>query len=80
MSGQEIIPLFDPPHLLKGIRNNLLTKDLEINWRKPLEERLTASWRTIVLTYFIDQQSPGPNHLKNLSDKHIFIEGKKKCV
>ena len=28
--GQQIIPLYDPPHLLKGIRNNLLTKNIEV--------------------------------------------------
>jgi len=24
--GQNIVPIYDPPHLLKGIRNNLLFK------------------------------------------------------
>lgn len=28
VDGQEIIPLYDPPHLLKGMRNNLLNKEL----------------------------------------------------
>lgn len=28
INDKEIIPLFDVPHLLKGLRNNLLTKDL----------------------------------------------------
>lgn len=28
IGDNEIIPLFDPPHLIKGIRNNFLTKDL----------------------------------------------------
>lgn len=27
INNQEIIPLFDPPHLLKTIQNNLMTKD-----------------------------------------------------
>ena len=25
-----IIPLFDPPHLIKGMRNNFLTKNIEV--------------------------------------------------
>ncbi|KAL4716986.1 hypothetical protein ACJJTC_001847 [Scirpophaga incertulas] len=29
INGQEIIPLYDPPHLLKGIRNNLMSKNLK---------------------------------------------------
>ena len=33
VDGHEIIQLFDPPHLLKCIRNNLLTKDLEFVWQ-----------------------------------------------
>lgn len=28
VNGRKIIPLFDTPHLIKGIRNNLLTKDM----------------------------------------------------
>lgn len=28
IDGTKIFPVFDPPHLLKGLRNNLLTKDL----------------------------------------------------
>jgi hypothetical protein len=28
VQNEEIIPLFDTPHLLKGIRNNFLTNDL----------------------------------------------------
>lgn len=28
VDGNLIIPLFDPPHLLQCIRNNLLTKEL----------------------------------------------------
>lgn len=30
INSQEIIPLYDPPHLLKGIRNNLLSKKFEL--------------------------------------------------
>lgn len=28
IDGEEIVPLYDPPRLLKRIRNNMLTKDL----------------------------------------------------
>lgn len=30
LSGQQISPLFDPPHSIKGISNNFLTKDIEV--------------------------------------------------
>lgn len=29
INGHEIVPIYDPPHLIKGIRNNLLNKDLK---------------------------------------------------
>lgn len=29
---QDIIHIYDPPHLLKSIRNNLLTKNVKFNW------------------------------------------------
>lgn len=29
VNGQKIFPLFDTPHLLKGIRNNFLQKDIK---------------------------------------------------
>lgn len=36
IDGIEVIPLFDPPHLIKGIRNNLLpiTKKNKKNFKK----------------------------------------------
>ncbi|TGZ56290.1 hypothetical protein DBV15_11737 [Temnothorax longispinosus] len=39
VDNAEIVALYDPPHLIKGIRNNLLTKDLTINCKndKPIE-------------------------------------------
>ncbi|RVE47945.1 hypothetical protein evm_007459 [Chilo suppressalis] len=38
IKGRKIIPLYDPPHLIKGIRNNLLNKDMtyEIDGKKKL--------------------------------------------
>lgn len=29
INDQEVIPLYDPPHLIKGIRNNLISKHLK---------------------------------------------------
>lgn len=31
VNGHKIYPIFDPPHILKGIRNNLLNKDLKFS-------------------------------------------------
>lgn len=55
-SGQDIISLYDPPHLLKGIRNNLLTKNLEINVNVTKnEQRQFASWSIIEQAYTMDK-------------------------
>ncbi|XP_039302727.1 uncharacterized protein LOC105207257 isoform X2 [Solenopsis invicta] len=46
--GQNIVPIYDPPHLLKGICNNLLLKNLEINaTNSGKKERQFASWDII---------------------------------
>ncbi|KYN14912.1 hypothetical protein ALC57_12875 [Trachymyrmex cornetzi] len=45
LGNQEIVHLYDPPHLLKGIRNNLLNKDLVLD---TMETNIkTASWDVI---------------------------------
>lgn len=33
INEKEIVPLYDPPHLLKGIRNNFLKADIKFKWR-----------------------------------------------
>lgn len=42
ISGQHIIPLYDPPHLLKGMRNNFLSKDIEIIFPNEMNEESNA--------------------------------------
>ncbi|XP_046405826.1 uncharacterized protein LOC124170861 [Ischnura elegans] len=49
----QVIPLFDPPHLLKGMRNGLLTKDLKFCLQG---ENKTASWQHILQFYAIDHR------------------------
>ena len=71
----EIIPLFDPPHLLKCIRNNLLDKDLEFNWRTGKEEksRTFANWDHLIQTYEVD--TFGNRRIratKHLTDQHVY--------
>lgn len=48
IDGKEIIPLYDPPHLIKGIRDNLLSKDLKFIIDK--KEKL-AKWDHILKLY-----------------------------
>ena len=71
----EIIPLFDPPHLLKCIQNNLLDKDLEFDFRigKEENERTFANWDHLIQTYEIDTFGSGRiRTMKHLTDQHVY--------
>lgn len=77
IDGIEIVPLYDPPHLLKGIRNNLVTKDLifYLNGEKKI-----AKWRHIVQFYEIDKLrlDIGERMTPKLTDAHIYPDRLKK--
>jgi len=53
IDGKEIIPIYDPPHLLKCIRNNLYTKDVVFTIDN-IEH--TASWDHIRTMYDNDKK------------------------
>lgn len=73
--GQKII-LYDPPHLLKGIRNNFLEKDIEINIEeKGLNVKAIASWNIIETAYKLDTNINLLNRqLKKLTEQHYYKE------
>ncbi|KMR04828.1 heterogeneous nuclear ribonucleoprotein l-like protein [Lasius niger] len=72
--GQNIVPIYDPPHLLKGIRNNLLYKNLEINTtNSKTNERQFASWDIIELAYKMDINTNTLNRqVPKLTDEHVI--------
>ncbi|XP_076247801.1 uncharacterized protein LOC143187475 [Calliopsis andreniformis] len=77
VDGIQLIPLYDPPHLIKGIRNNLLNKDLEINvtpGRKECERQF-ASWRIIEQAYNMDISGYVVRPMmKRLTNEHVVPE------
>lgn len=77
VGDNEIIPLFDAPHLLKGIRNNLLTKNLK--FKKDLKIR-EARWSHLRQFYELDlqQSTIGDRLAPKLTDSHIYVEKIKK--
>lgn len=79
IDGQEIIPIYDPPHLLKGIRNNLYTKDVIFTLN---ETTYRASWDHIVAMYEYDKKNEEfeLRSLVKLTDTHINIERNKMKV
>lgn len=69
IDNNEIVHLFDPPHLLKCMRNNLLTKNLKFVYDKKIR---TASWKYIVTAYEIDKSHGVFKVLKNISKSHVY--------
>lgn len=72
IGNNEIIPLFDPPHLIKGIRNNLLTKDLAMKVTNNIAEEI-ASWDIIKTAWIMDKTlHVTRSHLKKITAEHIM--------
>lgn len=77
INDKEIIPLFDVPHLLKGLRNNLITKDLNFIYDNSQKK---ASWKNIIQFYEFDkdQSTEGDRLVPKLTDAHVYEEKMKK--
>nr|XP_022911954.1 uncharacterized protein LOC111422910 [Onthophagus taurus] len=75
VNNKSRIVLYDPPHLLKGIRNQLLKKNLI--WKTD-NEKLTASWSHIKNAYYIDVCSGDLRALRKITEEHITEEKMKK--
>ena len=77
----EIVPLYDPPHMLKCVRNNLLTKDLEFDFEEntPKANRKFARWDHVVKAYGMDLYAPRLSRMvPDLTDEHIYPDKIKK--
>lgn len=77
VGGKEIVCLFDPPHLLKCVRNNLLTKNISYNWKG---EEQVASWDDIQTLYSFDKENEihGLRMLPKLTEAHVMPQKIKK--
>lgn len=72
MNGHIISVIYDPPHLIKGVRNNFLTKDIIMSG----DER--ATWKDIVDVYTTDCRHAQARLLHKLNDEHVIPEKIKK--
>lgn len=75
VGGQEIIAIYDPPHLLKGIRNNLLVNKMSF---KINNETKMANWDHIVKLYELDVGDFNTRMCFKLTDSHVYKEKLKK--
>lgn len=71
----KLVHIYDPPHLLKGIRNNLLNKNLIFNVDGEPKE---ASWKDIVALYELDSKISDVKMLPRLTSEHVIPEKIKK--
>jgi len=78
ISNREIIPLFDPPHMLKCLRNNLLTKNLKFICKDKVQR--VAKWSHITQLYEMDKSESviGDRMNPKLTDAHIYGDKMKK--
>lgn len=71
VNGKEVIPIFDPPHLLKGIRNNLLNKTCVFNMGDNVYQ---AKWKHFVDLYEKDDPNEDLKMCNKLTDYHLKTE------
>lgn len=67
----QIFHLFDPPHLMKCIRNHFLAKDIYFG-------RNVAKWSDLKTLYTLDGSNPDGKICVKLTEKHINPEGRHK--
>lgn len=64
VNGTKIFAVYDVPHLIKNVRNNLLTSDI-------IFKNNRVSFQDIKKTYEIDKHSPTSRTLLKITDSHI---------
>lgn len=69
IGGQKIYPIYDPPHLIKGIRNNLIIKNLEYNLNG---RKRVAKWQHLVALYKKEPNYKGARFAPNLTARHVM--------
>lgn len=69
INSKKIYPIYDPPHLIKGVRNNLLTKDLQF---KEDGKTKLASWSHIEALYKRGPKYRGVKLMTKLTAEHVY--------
>ncbi|RVE39984.1 hypothetical protein evm_015366, partial [Chilo suppressalis] len=64
VAGCDLFIFHDPPHLLKGIRNNFIEKDI-------LFQDKRATWRDIIYVYDLDNKSGHTRALPKITAEHV---------
>ncbi|RVE50120.1 hypothetical protein evm_005326 [Chilo suppressalis] len=67
INGHSLSIIYDPPHLIKGIRNNFITKDIKY-------KNCLSKWSDIVDVYNTDCNHAQIRLLHKLNDEHVIPE------
>lgn len=65
IGGVNLNAIYDPPHLIKGLRNNILTKNIVIYGK-------ISKWQDIVDVYENDGQHAEARLLHKLNDQFVI--------
>jgi DNA transposase THAP9 len=71
VNGRSVIPIYDAPHLIKGIRNNILSKDL-VYTTNHVEK--IVKWEYFQQIYATDQTYGELRLLNKITEEHINPE------
>lgn len=71
VNGHSIVPLYDVPHIMKGIRNNLMTKDVIYTRNSEVK---TVKWDYFQMLYDADKAKGELRSLNKLTEEHINKE------
>ncbi|KAL1516265.1 hypothetical protein ABEB36_000184 [Hypothenemus hampei] len=69
IGGQKIFPLYDPPHLLKCIRNNFLNHNI-VYYEEG--KKKVAKWDHIITAYNMDPYFGSLRLMPKLTDQHVL--------
>ena len=75
INGEELVPLYDRPHLLKGVRNNFLEGNVTFSWKK---EKQIGCWKDFTDLYELDSGDADSRMLNKLTDSHVYKSKLKK--
>lgn len=71
INGHSLSVIYDPPHLIKGLRNNFLTKNIKFGGK-------ISKWSDIVDVYKTDCNHAQMRLMHKLTDEHVIPEKIKK--
>lgn len=74
VDGVSIIPIYDVPHLMKGIRNNLINKDVTYVDFNDDKKRKMVKWEYFQKNYEADKIDGELKVLHRVTEEHVYVD------